>query len=454
MLADARPRGVRAWGCSTACPQTMQALDDLPRASAPASATTTTATARRARSASSAASSRGTGRHLLPDVLPALDGVVDKPRRRLRRRRRRLRRRRRGAADGRRVPRQPRSPATTSRSTRSPGPTSGRAEAGCTNAAFHDPRQHAAARRRLARPRHDVRLHPRHDPPAGDDATPSARASPTTARGCSSTSRRSTRSPRTSTKNPMASLMYGISVLSCMSSALSAPGGAGLGTLGHVRGRRSRRDSAHPPPASAHRLRPPPRSTTPPTRLRYASICAYQPAPSRTRVGGERSAEPVGPWTMTLSPARYRTITFAALFLLGAIIVTGAAVRLTGSGLGCDDWPRCSSTRVVDVSSKHAAIEQVNRLFTGLVSVGGHRRGARLDPSGAAPEGPPVPLARTRRRGGRPDRARRDHRPGRPAPPRGPGPHARVARPRGERRRARPSRRPARRRRRDAPGVP
>ncbi len=33
-------------------------------------------------------------------------------------------------------------------------------------------------------------------------------------------------------KNPMASLMYGISVMSCMSSALSEPGGAGLGTLG------------------------------------------------------------------------------------------------------------------------------------------------------------------------------------------------------------------------------
>jgi 2-polyprenyl-3-methyl-5-hydroxy-6-metoxy-1,4-benzoquinol methylase len=33
-------------------------------------------------------------------------------------------------------------------------------------------------------------------------------------------------------KNPMASLMYGISVLSCMSSAMSAPDGAGLGTLG------------------------------------------------------------------------------------------------------------------------------------------------------------------------------------------------------------------------------
>jgi SAM-dependent methyltransferase len=34
------------------------------------------------------------------------------------------------------------------------------------------------------------------------------------------------------TKNPMASLMYGVSVTSCMASALSEPGGAGLGTLG------------------------------------------------------------------------------------------------------------------------------------------------------------------------------------------------------------------------------
>jgi SAM-dependent methyltransferase len=36
----------------------------------------------------------------------------------------------------------------------------------------------------------------------------------------------------TMVKNPMASLMYGISVMSCMSSAMSVPGGAGLGTLG------------------------------------------------------------------------------------------------------------------------------------------------------------------------------------------------------------------------------
>ncbi|MFV0308965.1 MAG: COX15/CtaA family protein, partial [Desertimonas sp.] len=38
--------------------------------------------------------------------------------------------------------------------------------------------------------------------------------------------------------------------------------------------------------------------------------------------------------------------------------------------LGCDDWPNCNSTKLIDVSSTHAAIEQINRLFTGLVSVG------------------------------------------------------------------------------------
>ncbi len=72
---------------------------------------------------------------------------------------------------------------------------------------------------------------------------------------------------------------------------------------------------------------------------------------------------------MAISPARYRTITVGALAALAVIIVTGAAVRLTGSGLGCDDWPNCSSERLIDVSSKHAAIEQLNRLFTGVVGV-------------------------------------------------------------------------------------
>jgi heme a synthase len=70
---------------------------------------------------------------------------------------------------------------------------------------------------------------------------------------------------------------------------------------------------------------------------------------------------------VTFSAQRYRQIAIVALVALSVIIVTGASVRLTGSGLGCDDWPNCSSDRLIDVSSKHAAIEQVNRLFTGVV---------------------------------------------------------------------------------------
>jgi cytochrome c oxidase assembly protein subunit 15 len=70
---------------------------------------------------------------------------------------------------------------------------------------------------------------------------------------------------------------------------------------------------------------------------------------------------------MQISPHRYRQVTIVALVALAIIIVTGAAVRLTNSGLGCDDWPNCSNERFVDVSSKHAAIEQINRLFTGVV---------------------------------------------------------------------------------------
>lgn len=54
--------------------------------------------------------------------------------------------------------------------------------------------------------------------------------------------------------------------------------------------------------------------------------------------------------------------------MLAVIVVTGALVRLTGSGLGCVDWPSCNEERFIDVSSTHGAIEQVNRLFTGVVA--------------------------------------------------------------------------------------
>ena len=60
---------------------------------------------------------------------------------------------------------------------------------------------------------------------------------------------------------------------------------------------------------------------------------------------------------MRLQPSQYRAVTIGALLAVCAIVVTGVAVRLTGSGLGCDDWPNCNDSQLIDVSSTHAAIE-------------------------------------------------------------------------------------------------
>ena len=51
------------------------------------------------------------------------------------------------------------------------------------------------------------------------------------------------------------------------------------------------------------------------------------------------------------------------------LTVAGGIVRLTGSGLGCDDWPNCNSQRFVDVASGHTAIEQINRLLSGVSGI-------------------------------------------------------------------------------------
>src|ERR1041384_5000519 len=71
---------------------------------------------------------------------------------------------------------------------------------------------------------------------------------------------------------------------------------------------------------------------------------------------------------LTISPAGYRRITFVALVALGFIVVTGGAVRVTGSGLGCPDWPTCAEGRIVAPLEYHALVEFVNRTVTGLGS--------------------------------------------------------------------------------------
>jgi cytochrome c oxidase assembly protein subunit 15 len=69
---------------------------------------------------------------------------------------------------------------------------------------------------------------------------------------------------------------------------------------------------------------------------------------------------------LEISPSRYAQVTAVALAALALIVLTGAAVRLTGSGLGCPDWPKCYGGSTPPLES-HAVIEYGNRLLTGFV---------------------------------------------------------------------------------------
>ena len=70
-----------------------------------------------------------------------------------------------------------------------------------------------------------------------------------------------------------------------------------------------------------------------------------------------------------MTPRTYSRLTRSALWALTVSVVRGGAVRLTGSGLGCSDWPRCEEDRFVADLEYHALVEFVNRLLTGAVSV-------------------------------------------------------------------------------------
>lgn len=70
-----------------------------------------------------------------------------------------------------------------------------------------------------------------------------------------------------------------------------------------------------------------------------------------------------------VSPSGYERVTLFAVAGLAVVIVIGGAVRLTGSGLGCPEWPNCESDRLVAPAEYHAMVEFVNRVVSGLVGV-------------------------------------------------------------------------------------
>src|SRR5690242_18245161 len=70
-----------------------------------------------------------------------------------------------------------------------------------------------------------------------------------------------------------------------------------------------------------------------------------------------------------VTPELYRRVAWAALAVCTLIVFTGAAVRLTGSGLGCPEWPRCQGTRLTPELKTHGIIEFSNRVMTSVVLI-------------------------------------------------------------------------------------
>jgi cytochrome c oxidase assembly protein subunit 15 len=85
--------------------------------------------------------------------------------------------------------------------------------------------------------------------------------------------------------------------------------------------------------------------------------------------------------TRTVSPVAFRRLSALALGALFLIVVSGATVRLTGSGLGCENWPRCGDT-FLPQQDYHALIEFGNRgvgFLVGLVTLAAALAALRVD---------------------------------------------------------------------------
>ena len=73
------------------------------------------------------------------------------------------------------------------------------------------------------------------------------------------------------------------------------------------------------------------------------------------------------PQRRTVSNPAFRWFALASFVSMIVIVLTGAAVRLTGSGLGCPDWPTCFHNRISGSWSIHPFIEYTNRVVTVLL---------------------------------------------------------------------------------------
>ena len=94
---------------------------------------------------------------------------------------------------------------------------------------------------------------------------------------------------------------------------------------------------------------------------------------------------------------RYAQLAVASAISLYLIVLTGAAVRLTGSGLACESWPGCQEGAFFPAVGEHSSIEFGNRVI-GALPDRAHARGVDLRRSAR-------PGSAAGRRGSRPSRS-------------------------------------------------
>ncbi|MGO8875284.1 MAG: COX15/CtaA family protein [Acidimicrobiales bacterium] len=70
-----------------------------------------------------------------------------------------------------------------------------------------------------------------------------------------------------------------------------------------------------------------------------------------------------------VSPSVVRKVALASVICYVLLMITGGAVRLTGSGLGCPDWPSCYQHQLTAHVSFHPMVEFMNRLVTVAVTI-------------------------------------------------------------------------------------
>lgn len=69
------------------------------------------------------------------------------------------------------------------------------------------------------------------------------------------------------------------------------------------------------------------------------------------------------------SPATVHKVALASVICFALLVLSGGAVRLTGSGLGCPDWPSCYQHHLTAAASFHPVVEFANRLVSAAVTI-------------------------------------------------------------------------------------